>query len=164
MKKLLLAVLLATSMSAMASSRDDPMNQGSIVYQNMGVDMATYSSTLSTNSNTNTLASTNSGGTATGIGGDVSIKTERPLPNAPGMGASSSNTTSLHRKLNQKTISIIFGGFTSVTMDLDVISFWQTNPSEELQLAACFDGSQAYKDFKKELSQRPDSKVLACPN
>ena len=160
MKKLLVALALSTSLVAVASPLQP--SGGSIYYTNLGIDMATYSSTLNKNSIANTSEGGNGGNG--GSGGNVSIKTERPLPNAPAMGASSSNTTALHRKLNQKTISILFGGFTSVTMDLDVISFWQTNPSEELQLAACFDGSQAYKDFKKELSQRPDSKVLACPN
>lgn len=157
MKKLLVALALSTSLVAVASPLQP--SGGSIYYTNLGIDMATYSSTL----NKNSIANTSEGGNG-GSGGNVSIKTERPLPNAPAMGASSSNTTALHRKLNQKTVSVLFGGYTSVTMDLDVISFWQTNPSEELQLAACFDGSQAYKDFKKELSQRPDSKVLACPN
>lgn len=145
--------MLSMSLTAMASSRDDPMNQGSIIFQNMSADMSTYTSTISKNSNS--IANTSAGGTATGIGGSVNINNERPLPNAPAMSASSSNTTSLHRKLNQKTVSILFGGFTSVSMDLDIVSFVASEPNEDVQLAACIDSEQ-YRTFRR-------LKHNACP-
>lgn len=147
MKKLLLIVLATLSFSALANDRDDPMgrNTGGITFQNMAADMSTHAA--NTNANTSALN-----------GGDTSVKitNKRPLPNAPGMGASSSNTTSMNRKLHQTTVSVLFGGITSVTMDLDIVSFVASKPSEDEQLAACIDSSQ-FREFRRLKNNN-------CPN
>jgi hypothetical protein len=135
MKKLLVAFTLLFALSAQAGNPMQPTG-GSIVYQALAQDIT------NTASNKNTVDASAIG---TGTGGNVSIENKRPLPNAPGMGASSSNTTSLHRKLNQKTVSILLGGFTSVTMDLDIVSFVQSKPNAREELAACIDSAEFRK-------------------
>lgn len=153
--KLLLALLFTAELATA-----HPLQPGNITYNNMSADMATTAAL--SNSNTSTNSATNSASnSALGGASSVKINTPRALPNAPAMGASSSNTTSLNRKLNQKTVSFLLGGFTSVNMDLDIVSFVQSNPSEEAKLAACVD-SQDYRTFRKLLNAE-NSSVPTCP-
>lgn len=147
MKKLLLILAMTLSCSAFANDRNDPMGRGGITFQNMAADMSTSAAASNSNANTNAL---------NGGGNTVKIENKRPLPNAPGMGASSSNTTSMNRKLHQTTVSFLLGGITSVTMDLDIVSFVASKPSEDEQLAACIDSSQ-FREFRRLKNNN-------CPN
>lgn len=133
-----LAIMLATLLVPTSASAGNPMQPtGGITYPALSADITNEAS------NNNTVDAS-----AASNGGSVKIENKRALPNAPGMGASSSNTTSLHRKLNQKTYSILLGGYTSVTMDLDIVSFVQSKPSAREELAACID-SEEFRTLRK---------------
>jgi len=100
------------------------------------------------------LAGGGQGGAGGNVGGIVVEGDNQRLqiPNAPSIGAASSNTTSAHRMLKSESFSFLFLAHSSTTMEFDLVSFIQSNPNSNVQWSACFQ-EQIYRDFREYVGQ-----------
>jgi hypothetical protein len=96
--------------------------------------------------NVNALGAFNGGNSLTG--GDVSIDVDRPIPNGTPIGAASSNTTSNHRFLDSHSTSLLFFARSRTQMKFDIVSFVQSEPSDDAKSAACF-MEEDYRKFRE---------------
>ena len=137
--KLLSALLLLISMNAYATDKPPQAQATAAAFAN-----STSKSTSESASNSNA----NNGG--------VEFNDRLQLPHAPGLSSGSSNTTSPHRIYKQRQVSFLLGGYTSIDMALDIVSFVGSKPDEDTQLAACIQ-SEDFRTWRK-LKNSP------CPN
>jgi hypothetical protein len=72
----------------------------------------------------------------------VDIQNRRQIPAAGvGFGGASSNTTAMHRYLEQESRSLAWGAvaWTDVKMKFDLVSFISSSPDSRAELAACIE-------------------------
>jgi hypothetical protein len=130
--KFTLLFLMLFTINAYATDRNPHANAGAI---GLGISNANSSS----NSTSNGSASASNG---------LNVEDRLQIPNSPGLSSGSSNTTSPHRIYKQRQLSFILGGYTAIDMELDIVSFVGSNPSDDQQLAACIQ-SEDFRAFRK---------------
>lgn len=129
--------LMLFTINAYATDRNPHASAGAI---GLGISNA--------NSSSNSSASASNGG--------VEFNDKLQIPNSPGLSSGSSNTTSPHRIYKQRQVSFFLGGFTNIDMVIDLPSFIQSNPSDDVQLGACVQDA-GFREYRK-LKGNP------CPN
>jgi hypothetical protein len=128
--------LMLFTINAYATDRTPTASAGAI---GLGISNA--------NSSSNSSASASNG---------LNVEDRLQIPNSPGLSSGSSNTTSPHRIYKQRQVSFFLGGFTNIDMVLDLPSFIQSNPSDDVQLGACVQDA-GFREYRK-------LKGLPCPN